>query len=315
MRSRHLMIPSLLLVASFVGSGTVSAQPDEVCLLSSTPPVFQPGIEDRLHALPHGAVSGHSGFHGQGLYGLEHLYLVHLAVFMGAPDSHPHNFQVVLEVDLDDPEAQAQYRSDRSNDPTLLYTAEPVPFDQTALVVGYSGRPALDRLAASSIVRGHFEQGGVPILEDVNFDIGRVVYFREFFLGGEKLADQNYLIFGRGGESFGAHLLSAPPDFDQLLSLEVQVAGSEGAEEAPEVAAEVAEALAGGIYLRLPGRLNQESSRLQPDRGLACSLSHPSSPEPIAVTVRVLDEIYCEAGEFSQLVLGSFNQPRRCALP
>ena len=309
MSSRHLLIPGLFMIAALAGPGSASAQSSETCSLSLTPPEFEPASEDGLHALPDSRLSGHSAFHGQGLYGLDNLYLVHLAVFMGAPGSHPHNFQVILEVDLDDEAAHSQYRADRSQDPMSLYTATPVPFDQTALVADYPGLPALDGIAATSIVRGHFEQGGVPIAQEVNFDIARVVYFREFFLGGPKLGDQNYLLFGRGGEAFGAHLLSAPPDFDQMISVEVDVTGSPG----EELVSEITEALAAGIYLRLPERLNQEGTRLQPGSEVACSLSIPSSSTPIPVMVRVSDEIYCESGEFSELVIGAFNTARRCS--
>ncbi|MDH3404820.1 MAG: hypothetical protein OES32_10940 [Acidobacteriota bacterium] len=295
-------------VVAFLAVSPLAAQP-EACRLGLAAPDFEAPAADDLHALPHGPATGHSAFHGQGLYGLDHLYLVHLPVFMGAPAAHPHNFQVILEVDLDGEEAQARYRAERGADPMSLYTATPLDFDQTALATDYPGRPALDALPASEIVKGHFEQGGVSIVSDVRFDIRRVVYFREFFLGGSKLGEQSYLLFGRGGEAFGAHLLSAPPDFDQILAVEVEVTEPAGG----DAAAAVAEALAGGIYLQLPERPNQEATRLRDGSELSCSMSLPSIPESIVVTVRAGAEIYCEAGEFSQLVTGRFNDPRRCS--
>lgn len=306
MPSRRLLSICPLALAALLGSDCLFAQP-EPCLLSRESPEFAPAAVDRLHALPHGAESAHVDLHGQGLYGLDHLYLAHLAVFMGSPQEHPHNFQVILEVDLDDPQAQASYRADRGQNPTSLYTAVPEHFDQTALVADYPGRPALDRLPGT-IVRGHFEQGGVPILSGVTFEIGRVVYFREFFLDGPRLEDQSYLLFGRGGELFGAHLLSAPPDFDQVLSLEVDVPGSSGA----EVVSQVTDALAKGLYLELPERSNKVDARLRPGTELACSLSLTAAGDPVIVEVKIRDELYCESGEFSKLVFGEFNPARRC---
>jgi hypothetical protein len=313
------LLSALLLFVVLFAPLPVEAQ-SEACELSLSPPDFPSAPEDELHALPHGRSAGHVAFHGQGLYGLDNLYLIHLAVFMGDPENHPHNFQVILEADLDDADARNQYRAHRSAEPFSLYTATPPRFDQTALVAGYPGRPALASLPASracgtpsgsctSIVKGHFEQGGQPVVENVDFSIARVVYFREFHLGGERLGAQNYVLFGRGGEAFAAHLLSAPPDFDQVLAVEVAVADSGDATSA----AALGEALAGGFYMRLPERQNDEASRLAPGGELACSLRLPEATAPIAVTVRTGDEIYCEAGEFSALVIGAFNTPRRCA--
>jgi hypothetical protein len=61
--------------------------------------------------------------------------------------------------------------------------------------------------------------------------VAQVVYFREFLLGGDKLAEQNYLLFGRGDDVFLAHLISAPPDFQQIVSVAI---------EAPAIEAEAA---------------------------------------------------------------------------
>lgn len=296
----RISVPALLLLLCLAPPLSVQAQD---CRLSLAPPAFVAAAQDDLHALPQGRSAGHNAFHGQALYGLENPYLSHLPVFMGAPENHPHNFQVILEVDFADADARAAYVAERGSAPMSLYTATPPDFDQTALVVDYAGRAAIETLPATTIVEGHFEQGGQAILDDVTFDVGRVVYFREFQLGGEPLGEQSYVIFGRGGEAFAAHLLSAPPDFDQMLAVEVTAS-----DDAPALE----DALAAGIYLTLPGRANDESNRIQAGETLSCSLAIDGAAAPITVEVAAAAEIYCEAGEFSAVVMQAFNTPRRC---
>ena len=102
-----------------------------------------------------------------------------------------------------------------------VYSAVPQNFDQSALVLDYPGHPPLRSLPAE-VWRGHFER--VPkeerIIDSTPLGIGEVVHFREFLPGGPRLEPLGYVLFGRGGETFAAHLLSAPPDFDQVLTVQ-----------------------------------------------------------------------------------------------
>lgn len=299
---------AIVVVTVFSVPGSLLAQP-ETCVLGSEPPAFAPAPgDDALHPLPHARESGHSGLHGQGLYGVDRLYLSHLPVFMGAPRSHPHNFQVILEVELDDATAKARYKESRAQNPTTLYTVTPPHFDQTALVTGYPGRGPLNRLPGSLIFRGHFEQGGVPIVQGVAFDVRRVVYFREFYLGGLKLDRQHYLVFGGEDDLVAVHLLSAPPDFDQILRLELTLPNIPEA-----LISRVREALAEGLYLHLPERPNRVETRLREGGELTCDLNLDGELSPRAVKLELREERYCEAGEFSQLVIEEFNRPESCA--
>jgi hypothetical protein len=286
------------------------AQPSQSCTISPDPPPFEAGDDsDRLHALPHiGAAGPHTFFHGQGLYGEDTLYLNHLAVFMGEPKLHPHNFQVILEVEFEDPEDKAFYQADRAQHPDVIYTATPPVFDLVALVTEHPGREPLRKLPLTSVVRGHFEQGGELIIEDTVLAIKRVVHFREFFLDGPKLRDQHYLLFGRSGDVLLSHLLSAPPDFDQFLAVEFK------ANDVPSeaVGKRIESLLAQGLYLHLPDRENGIATRLRAGDVLTCSLETGTRALPIMVELRATDELYCEAGEFTKLVLNQFNQSRHC---
>jgi len=289
----------------------VLAQAPETCSISPQPPAFEAGVaEDRLHALPHAPrAAAHTALHGQGVYGEETVYFSHLAVFMGSPESHPHNFQVILEVAFEDPNAQKQYQVDRAQHGDVIYTATPPVFDQTALITQHTGRQSLRHLPNTTVWRGHFEQQGrVPILSDINFEIKRLVHFREFLLGGAKLEKQSYLLFGQGKDIFLSHLLSAPADFDQILAVEFK------AKDVPTdtMSSLIKDLLAQGLYVHLPARQNATTTRLRAGDKLTCSLETGTRALPIAVDLHITAEPYCESGEFDKLVISNFNSPRRC---
>jgi hypothetical protein len=287
------------------------AQAPQSCTISPTPPPFKAaGGEDPLHALPRPEVvrQAHTHVHNQGLYGKNTLYLSHLAVFMGEPERHPHNFQVILEVDFKDPEAKARYQADRAQNPNEIYTVNPLePFDQGALVTGSPGSEPLRSFPHSTVFRGHLEQGGKPVISDT-FAIKRVIYFQEFFLSGPKLQNQHYLLFGREGDVLLSHLLSAPPDFDQFLAVEFKV------KEVPSesVGELVQSLLAQGLYLQLPDRENRDATRLRAGDVLTCSLETGTRALPITVELHTKDELYCETGDLEKLVMINFNPLRRC---
>ena len=69
--------------------------------------------------------------------------LYHLPVFMTDPWSHPHNFQVALEVALPD-DARTAIAADQAAHPDTIYTAEPPVFAQTSLVIDVPGHPRKD---------------------------------------------------------------------------------------------------------------------------------------------------------------------------
>jgi hypothetical protein len=302
---RLQVFPSLCLALLLGASDAAPAQAAEPCVISPVSPDFAaaPG-SDRLHAVPD-AAAAHTALHGQGLFGGETFYLSHLAVFMGSPEAHPHNFQVLLEVAFEDAEAEADLRADMVKHPDTLYTAVPPPFDQMALVA----EPPLRTLPGTAAVRGHFEQGGVPVVEETTLTVERVVHFREFHLGGARLESQHYLLFGRGSDVLLAHLLSAPPDFDQIVS-----ASFEATDVPTEAVGQtVRDLLAAGLYLHLPERANATDTRLKPGESLTCRLDTGTRAEPVTAEITVAREHYCEAGELSALVTTAFNRPLSCS--
>jgi hypothetical protein len=190
----------------------------------------------------------------------------------------------------------------------MIYTATPPVFDQVALVADYPGHKPLRRFPQTTVVRGHFEQGGEPIIQNTTLEIKRVLHFREFFLNGPKLEKQHYLLFGRRGDVLLSHLLSAPPDFDQFLATELKLKDISN----ETVGKRVEDLLAQGLYMRLSDRENAVETRLRAGDVLTCSLETGTQVLPITVELRVTDELYCEAGEFVKFVMKDFNKPRRC---
>ena len=171
------------------------------------------------------------------------------------------------------------------------------PFDQSALVLDYPGHPRLRALPVS-VVRGHFErEPNEVIIQSSTLEIGRVVHFREFAAGGAKLDPLTYLVFGRDGENFMAHLLSAPPDFDQVLSVTL---GESAVSE---------ELLRDGLYVSFPGRTNNASERLRQGETVSCRFDPGDDAEPMDIELTVTADLYCEAGEVGQV---GFDHSRPC---
>lgn len=165
----------------------------------------------------HTHAGGHSehssiGDHGMLLFGEEVLYLSHLPMF-----ASPHNFQVLLEVGLDDAAREA-FLSDRHVAGDGIHTFFPQPFPIAELAPRADG-PARTSIEGT-IFRGHFERRGKPIAEGVVTEVHRVVHFSELDIGAKRTEDREltYLCFGRAGRLHLAHEVTARPDFDHVLT-------------------------------------------------------------------------------------------------
>ena len=73
----------------------------------------------------------------------------------------------------------------------------------------------------AKIYRGHFERGGVPIGQSVTVNIKKVLEFTQFKPDAPRAKSLDYILFGNGRELFLAHVITAKPDFDQVLGVEV----------------------------------------------------------------------------------------------
>jgi hypothetical protein len=222
--------------------------------------------------------------HGMLLVGRETAFLSHLPIF-GAP----HDYQVILEAAFtktgSDP--QADYFNDRKRSNAKVYTLEPDRFVLPTLAAA----PPL-RSFTGNIYRGHFERfptqrakDAARIAQHVDVTVNRVVLFRKFEPNATKPPQLEYLLFGKGTERFLAHVITRPPDFDQVLTV-TSIDRTFTDDE-----------LARGVPLRFPGTANAPASRIAGTQPLSVQVATPGGTAPATVKLQPGIELYFEQGE------------------
>lgn len=215
--------------------------------------------------------------HNMLVVGEQAVFLSHLPMFQEKGENPmPHRYQVILEAKL---ARQEDYAKDRREHPgTTIYTLNPEDFVLPELV----SKP-LSSFKTKTLFRGHLERDdNVPILQNADVSVQRVIHFREFDPKAKKPRQLEYLLFGKEDELFLAHLIVAPPDFDQILA--VKVTGH------PFTDAELAQ----GVTVVFPGTKNTAAKRLKVQR-VAGEATVGSSRKKIQVDVS--RELYFEEGE------------------
>lgn len=313
--TQRARINALAVGAALAVAPALGAQAADCRITAELPDDLAGEAAPGLHAAPHltpdaepRPALAHLATHGQVVLGREApRVLYHLPIFMGDPWRHPHNFQVVLAVAPVDgaAAATASYAEERARHPDDLYTAVPPVFDQIALVYDHPGGEPLRRLAGVALYRGHFERADRRLItEDADLTIERVIHFREFDPTREPAATLGYLLFGRGEERYMAHLLSGPPDFDQILEVIVEGDALSG------------ERLKQGVFVSLDGRSNRVEDRLVAGEAVTCAVADAEGAAAPEVTLRVLADRYCEVGELAhtvgQLAGEGFGRPQAC---
>src|SRR5882672_5444698 len=173
--------------------------------------------------------------HNMLVVGAETAYLSHLPMFEGLNKEKtefdtPHRYQVILEATFNDGNTNLTdaYIADRKKNPAVkMYTFNPAFFVLPDL--DPAGSSPLRRFRGNGIFRGHLERGGkVFIGVDNKDDPGRfdvnvvnVIHFHKLVPGAAKPSQLQYILFGKGGETFLAHFIAAPPDFDQIISARI----------------------------------------------------------------------------------------------
>lgn len=155
--------------------------------------------------------------HRMMIVGEKSVYLSHLPMFMS-----PHNFQVILEATFTNKGKSVQeiYTRDRqSHAQTKMYTLDPK--EDFKLPSLFTPDPPPRKTFKATVVRGHVERGGHAIegLTNIDVTVKRVIFAATLSRGAEKPDKLNYILFGAGGELFLAHVVTAPPDFDQIISV------------------------------------------------------------------------------------------------
>ena len=233
--------------------------------------------------------------HGMLVVGEETVYLSHLPMFMS-----PHDYQVILAVTLTNKgsDPQAIYVNDRRKTGERIYTFAPERFVLTDLVSPDPEHPRRSSFMGIPF-RGHFERGGKPLSvaaagqpaaakpPSVGVNVAWVVHFRKFDPDADQLPQLEYLLFGKGNERFLAHLITRPPDFDQILS--VKVTGHTFTDEE----------LRRGVHITFPGRANAPEARIEEGEKVSGRIlvEGKSGPESSEIQLEAGVEFYFEAGE------------------
>lgn len=228
--------------------------------------------------------------HGQLIFGTERIYLSHLPMFMFDPGRHPHNYQVIVEVEMTDDgtDPKAKYTEDRKAHPdTRIYTLSPEKFAMSDLLSGSI------RSFKGDIYRGHFERKGINIIPNVTINVKNFVYSHKFDPKAENLKDLEYLLFGHGKEIFAAHLITKPPDFDQVIAVNQVLA----VDAVNQVLAD--EELSKGIRVFFPGIENKWNSRLKEDGSIHGERLR-RDPSEARLRIDIGKEIYFEKEELSE---------------
>jgi len=196
---RHLLYAALFAVVGCGGSAVDSAAPAD------------PSTEPTATEEP-AAVADPAAVHGMLLVGIDRTYISHLPMFQS-----PHDYQLIVEVEFD-ADVRAKYSADRKNTGELVYTLVPEKFVLPVVIAKVQAGQSVT--VDAQIVRGHFERGGSPIIENAKMTLTRVVHFRKLDASTPRPDSFRAICFGSPGEQFIAHYVSGKPDFDQIVTVE-----------------------------------------------------------------------------------------------
>ncbi|WP_229632153.1 hypothetical protein [Pseudoduganella violaceinigra] len=163
-----------------------------------------------LCTLPLHAADATYGSHGMALFGgQEGLYASHLPMFHA-----PHDFQVILQVHIEDKATDAALRK-RLDGKDALWTIDPEKFELSTLAPEAKKQR---KGFKADIVQGHFERGGNTQYKAANIVIDKVLLFRQLDDKPRDAALSRYMQIGSGAQRFLVKEIDARPDFDHIVS-------------------------------------------------------------------------------------------------
>lgn len=165
-------------------------------------------------------MSDPAAFHEFGVFGESRVYLSHYAMFHSV-----HAYQAIFEAKLirDRADWSPQLVRDRERHPSRFYTVSP----------SKKGSPFTRRRADWSLPKvlktgGRFNSdvhwGGRTnqfLGRDVTTRIANLVHFRRFHEDDERGPELRYIVFGTPNDLYLAHYISARPDFDQIVAVQL----------------------------------------------------------------------------------------------
>lgn len=251
-------------------------------------------------------------FHGMALFGEKTAYLYHLPMFMSSHD-YQAIFEVVLSKEGTDP--LAVYMQDRQGNPpgsperpdpeSKMYAFWPVPesdFILTDLITPANPHdpqsPPLRSSIKGHIFRGHFEGGhpheklGRVILENVVAHVRNAVVFRKFDPNPGEPPQLQYFLFGTPQELFLAHVVTGPPDFDQVLGVQVDTHPFTDDE------------LRQSVLMTFPGREDSAEQKINEQEEVAGQVQvpaqRPAGPHSLAVQLKAGTQFYFDTKDLQK---------------
>jgi hypothetical protein len=242
-------------------------------------------------------VSDLPGTHNMLVVGNEAVFLSHLPMFTGLNKDKTdytslHRYQLILKVSFtrDGKDVSGVYTNDRKVNPkTKMYTLQPELFVLASLFTPDAQNPARSSFRAK-VFSGHLERSGnreIEGLEDVVVNVKSVIHARKFDPAADKPDKLQYILFGEAGELLLAHMITKPPDFDQVVS--VQVSGHSF----------TAEELNRGVSVIFPDRDNAAPQRLKEMQQARGEAQVAGADKGFDVQVQAGTEYYFEEGELA----------------
>lgn len=145
--------------------------------------------------------------------GFSPTYFAHLPMFHA-----PHDYQVLLEVELQSTAYQASVKSQVS---PSIYTFEPERFvlpDTMKAGACFKGH----------LFRGHFERGGIDIAANERACIKSVLFFKKLNADAQPSSNWTGFVLGSGSHSWLIHRIGSRPSFDQVIAISQATALSFG---------------------------------------------------------------------------------------
>ena len=241
--------------------------------------------------------------HNMLVVGGKTVFLSHLPMFDDLSEDKSdytsmHRYQVILEARFirNRKDVTNIYTKDReANAGIKMYTLQPARFVLARLFTPNPGDPKL-RSFPATIFRNHLERDGETIqgLEDVVVNVNKVVHARKFDPSQEKPAQLEYFLFGKGDELFLAHLITKPPDFDQIVA--VKAVGHRFTNEE----------LGKGVRVLLPERSNTAAHRIKENEQAKAQFQIVDASQILNLPIQAGTEYYFEEGELAMPAV--FNQ-------
>lgn len=149
--------------------------------------------------------------HGMLIFGKNKIYAYHLPMFHS-----PHDYQIILELELDDAAKELFVKDQQSNTEYTTYTIEPETFVLPQ-------RIAKGNSFTANLYRGHFERGGKNIASKIKVNIKDIIVLKKFQTNLKRTTAGSFVLFGNDKEQFMVHQLTAKPDFDQLIQVKASI--------------------------------------------------------------------------------------------